>query len=129
MKLLFTGIDQHAVPVDVALIGDWLVWLAAIVKRDWIRPYILFALAHLLPVVLPVHAMPIEIIVDAVFETGPDRGARIGGRSIYDDRARCGTAAVVDPVLSSTHALLVGARDVVSERTCIPDVDRAVELL
>src|SRR5689334_1653545 len=129
MKFVFARIDQHAVAVYVTLIVDWFIWLAAIVERDGIGPDVLLSLAYLLPVVLPVHAMPVKIVIDAVFETGPDRGARIGGRSVDDDRTRRGTAAVIDPVFVTAFSFFIRAGDVISERACIPNVDRSVEFL
>src|ERR1051326_4633377 len=97
MKLVFTRIDQNAVAVDVALVTDWLVWLAAVVERDRVGPNVLFSLADFLPVVLPVHALPEKVVVDVVFETRPDRGAWIGGGRVDHDRACGGAAAGVDP--------------------------------
>src|ERR1041385_8736636 len=104
MKLVLARIDQNAVAVYVTLIVDGFIWLATVVERDGIGPYVLLSLADLLPVVLPVHTMPVKIIIDIVFETGPDRRTRISRRSIDDNRARSGTAAVVDPVLASAFA-------------------------
>src|ERR1051326_4045019 len=107
MKFVFARIDQPTVAVDVTLIVNWFIRLAAVVKRDGIGPHVLLSLAHLLPVVLPVHAVPVKIIVDAVFEAGPDRGARIGGRSVDDDRARSWTAAVIDPIFVTACAFFL----------------------
>src|SRR5690242_1150023 len=129
MKVVFAWIDQNAIAVYVTLIVGWFIWLAPVVERDRVGPHVLLSLADLLAVVLPVYALPVKIIVDAVFETRPNRGARIGGRSIDDDRARSRTAAVVDPVLATALAFFVCACDVVSERARVPNVDRAVELL
>ena len=81
MKFVFAGIHQNTVAVNVALIIDGLVRLPAIVESDWVGPNILLALAHLLSIVLPVNAVPEKIVVDAVFEAGPDSGARIGRRA------------------------------------------------
>src|ERR1051325_1585702 len=129
MQLVFTRIHQNAVAVYVALVVDWFVWLSAVVERDRVDPHILFSLAYLLPVVLPVHAVPVKIVVNAVFETSPDGAARISGRSVNDNGARSRTAAVIDPVLASVFTFLVCASDVVAERTGVPNVDRAIEFL
>src|SRR5262245_11779972 len=129
MKFVFTRIDQNSIAVYIALIVEWFIWLATVVERDWIGPYVLFALAYLLPVVLPVHAMPVKTIIDAVFETGPDGSAWIRGRCINDNRTCSGTAAVVDPVFASAFTFLICAGDVVSQWARIPYVDRSVEFL
>src|SRR6185369_1034792 len=129
MKLVFTRIDQNAVAVYVALVVDWFVWLATVIECNRVSPDVLFALAYLLTVMLPMHAVPIKVVIDAVFETGPDRGARISGRSIDDNRACGGTAAVINPVLAPVFTFLVGAGDVIAERTGIPNVDRSIEFL
>src|ERR1043166_5688989 len=129
MKFVFARIDQNAVAVYVTLVVDWFIRLATVVERDGIGPHVLLSLANFLAVVSPVYAVPVKIIVDAVFETRPHRGARIGGRSVDDDRARSGTAAVIDPVFVTALTFLVRARDVITERACVPDIDRAVELL
>src|SRR5690242_9304227 len=129
MKFVFARIDQNAIAIYVTLIVDWFIWLSAVVEGDGIGPYVLLSLAYFLPVVLPMHALPVKIIIDAVFETGPDRGARVGGRSIDDNRACGRTTAVVDPVFASAFTFLICARDVVSERACIPNVDCAIEFL
>src|SRR5512132_1992057 len=121
MELVFTRIDQDAVAVYVTLIGDGFVRLPTVIEGNGIGPDVLFSLAYFLPVVLPVHAVPVKIIIDAVFETGPDRRARIRGRSIDNNRAGSGTTAVIDPVLAPAFTLLVCACDVVTERTCIPN--------
>src|SRR5258708_3770815 len=98
MYFLFTGVHQHAVAVDVPLIVQWLVWLPAIVESDWVRPDVLPALPNLLTVVLPVDTMPEEVIVDPVFEAGPNCCTCISSRSIDHDRARRGSSTVVDPI-------------------------------
>src|SRR5689334_2624824 len=101
MKFVLTRVNEHAVAVYVTLIVDWFIWLATIVERDWIGPYVLLSLAYLLAVVLPVHTVPVKIIVNAVLETRPDRCARIRGRCIDDNRAGGRTTAVIDPVFAS----------------------------
>ena len=128
MKFVFTRINQNAITIYVTLIVDWFVWLATVVERDGIGPNVLFALSDLLPVVLPVHAMPVKVIIDSVFETGPDRRTRIRGRSVDNNRTCRRTPAVINPVFVSALAFFVRAVDVVSERSCVPDVDRSVEL-
>src|ERR1041385_4647048 len=127
MKFVFTGINQNSIPIYVTLIIDWFVWLATVVEGNWIGPNILFAFSYLLPVVLPVHAMPVKVIIDSVFETGPNRRTRIRGWCVDNNRTRGRTTAVVNPVFVSALAFVVRPRDVVTERACIPDVDRAVE--
>src|ERR1044072_687873 len=129
MKLVFTWIDQNAISIDVALIVDWFVRLATIVECDRVGPNILFPLADLLAIVLPVHTMPVKIVIDVVFEAGPDGGAWIGGGCVDDDRSGSRTAAIVDPVFATTLPFLVSACDVVTERACVPDVDRSVQIL
>src|SRR5215467_3844808 len=129
MKFVLTWIHEDAVAVYISLIVDWFVWLSAVVEGYRIRPHVLLSFANLLAVVLPVHAMPKKVVVDAVFEAGPDRGARIRCRRIDHDRARCWTTAVVDPVPVTALTFFSSALDVVAERTRVPDIDRAVELL
>ena len=74
---LLAGVHQHAVPVDEALVLDRLPRLAAVVERDRVRPHVLFPLALLLPVVLPLAAVPEEVEVEVVLEGGPgDRAPR-----------------------------------------------------
>src|SRR5215212_287025 len=128
MKFVFTGINQDPVTMNVTLIVDWFVWLATVVERNWICPNILYAFPNLLPVVLPVYAMPIKVIIDSVFETGPNRRTRICGRSVNNNRTRRRTPTVINPVFASALAFIVRALDVVPKRPCIPDVDRPVEL-
>src|SRR6476619_3344757 len=127
MKLVFTGINQDAVTIYVALIVERFVWLATIVERDRIGPNILFALSDFLPVVLPVHAMPKKVIIDSVFETGPNRRTRIRRRSVNNDRACRRTPAVINPVFVSALSFVIRALDVVTKRSCIPDVNRSVK--
>src|SRR6185369_8391993 len=129
MKLVFAWIDQNAITIYVALIVDWFVRLTTIVECDRVGPHILFSFAHLLAIVLPVHAMPEKIVVDVVFETGPDGGTWIRGGRVDDDRSGSRTATVVDPVFASVLPFLVSAFDVVTERACVPDIDRTVEIL
>src|ERR1044071_4330526 len=69
MKFVLTRIDENALTVYVTLIVNWFVWLAPVVERDWIGPYVLLALAYLLAIVLPVHALPVKIIAIAVYVT------------------------------------------------------------
>src|SRR3569832_844123 len=128
VKFVFTGINQNSITIYVTQIVDWFVWLATVVERNRIVPNVLFAFADLLAVVLPVHAIPVKVIIDAVFETRPNRGTRISGRSIDNDRTRRRTPTVIDPVFVSAPPFFVGARDVIAERSCVPEVDRAVEL-
>src|SRR6185369_13445958 len=129
MKLVFTWIKQNAITVYVALIVDRLIRLAAIVECDGVGPDILFSFAYLLAIVLPVHTMPVKIVIDAVFETGPDGGTWIRGRRVDDNRSGSRTATVVDPVFVPALAFFVSAFDVVTKRACVPDVDRSVEIL
>src|ERR1043166_6005596 len=77
MKFVLAGIHEDAVAIYITLIGDWFVWLSAVVESYRIRPHVLLFFANLLPVVLPMHAVPVKVVVDAMFEAGPDRGARI----------------------------------------------------
>src|SRR5215813_9448651 len=114
MKLVFARIDQNTITVYVTLIVDRFIRLSTIVEGDRVGPDILFSFAYLLPVVLPVHAMPVEIVVDVVFEAGPDGGAWIGGGRVDNNRAGSRTATVVDPVLASALAFFIGAFDVVT---------------
>src|SRR5215467_14130331 len=58
----------------------------------------------------------LSAVVEAVFEAGPDRGARIRCRRIDHDRARCWTTAVVDPVPVTALTFFSSALDVVAER-------------
>src|SRR6185503_20445712 len=104
------------------------IGLSAIVESDWVGPNILPALARLLSIVFPMNTMPIEIIVDAMFEAGPDCGARIGRRRVDHDGAGRGASAVIDPIFVTVRTFLPGTLDVVAERTGIPDIDRTVEL-
>src|ERR1044072_5174876 len=101
MKFVFARIDQHTVAVDVTLIVNWFIWLAAVVEGDRIGPHVLLSLANLLPVVSPMDAMQKKIFIEGVFKAGPERGAWMGSRSVDKNRARSRTAAVIDPILVS----------------------------
>src|ERR1041384_5278824 len=129
MKLVFTWINEHTITIYVALIVDWLIRLATIVECDRVVPDILFSFAYLLAIVLPVDTMPVKIVIDAVFETGPDGGTWISGGRVDDDRSGSRTPTVVDPVFAPALPFLVSTFDVVTERACVPDVDRSVEIL
>src|SRR6478672_7220820 len=94
VQLVFTGIKQHAVAVDVALIGNRLVRLTSVIEGNRIGPNILLTLAYLLPIVLPVHAVPEKIVVNVVFETSPDSCARVRRGRVDHDCAGGRTAAV-----------------------------------
>src|SRR6185503_12174017 len=128
VKFVFPGINQNPITIYVTLIVEWFVWLAAVVERNWIGPNILFALPDLLPVVLPVHAMPVKVIIDSMFETGPDGRTRICRRCVNNNRAGRRTPAVINPVFASALTFVIRARDVVTKWSCIPDIDRSVEL-
>src|SRR6185436_2463903 len=102
-----------------------LVRLATIVEGDGIGPDVLLALAYLLTIVLPVHAVPVKVVVDVVFETGPDGCARVCRWCVNHDRPGSGTAAVINPVLPSAATFFSGALDVVAEWAGVPDIARA----
>src|SRR5205085_5565846 len=87
------------------------------------------ALADLLPVVLPVDAVPVEVVVNAVFETGPDGGARVRCGGVDDDGPSRRAPAVVDPIFMTARPFFSRALDIVAERPRVPDVNRAVQLL
>src|SRR5215217_241030 len=127
MQLVFTRIHENTVAIYVSLIVGRFVRLTAVVEGYWIRPDVLLSFANLLPVVLPVHAMPVEVVVDAMFEAGPDRRAGIRCRRIDHDRARRRTTTVVDPVPVPALTFFSGAFDVITERAGIPDIDGAFE--
>ena len=129
MQLVFAGIQQHTIAVDISLIGKGLVRLAAIVEGDWIGPDVLLALAYLLAIVLPVHAVPEKVVVDVMFKTGPDSGARVCSRRVNHNRAGGRTAAVINPVLASAATFFSSALDVVAKWAGVPDIDRAIEFL
>src|SRR6476620_307341 len=129
MKLVLTRVHQNTVAIDISLIVNWLVGLTAIVKGNWIDPNVLFSFTCFLSIVLPVHSMPIEVIINAMLKAGPDSCTRVGRRRIDNDRARSWSAAVIDPVLSSAGTFLFRPLDVVTKRTSIPDVDRTIEFL
>src|SRR4029079_16983095 len=101
MKRVFTWINQNTITIDVALIVDWFIRLTAIVECDRVGPDILFSFADFLAIVLPVHTVPVKIVIDVVFETGPDGGTWIRGGRVDDDRSGSRTATVVDPVFVS----------------------------
>ena len=83
MNLFLSGIHQNTVAIDIPLIFNRLVRLSTIVESNRVGPNVLLSLAHLLSIVLPMHAVPKEVVVDAMFETGPDRGAgSVAGASI-----------------------------------------------
>src|SRR5215510_1956556 len=115
MELVFTGIDQNTIAIYVNLIVDGFIRLATIVECNRIGPDILFPLANLLAIVLPMHTVPVKIIINTVFETCPDSGAWVRGGRIDDNRAGSRTATVVDPVFASASSLFVSAFDVVTE--------------
>src|SRR5262245_17097929 len=127
MKLLFAGVDQHAIAVGEILIVRGFVRLAAVVEGDRIDPDVLYAVPLFLSVVSPMYAVPVEIDFDAVFETGPGHDARVGGRGVNHDRAGGRTPAVIYPMIAATRPLTLGPFDVVSPRPRIPDVYRAVQ--
>src|SRR5437868_7666255 len=127
MKLVFSRIHQNSVTIYVSLIGNRFVRLTAVVESYWIGPNVLLSFANLLPVVLPMHAMPVKVVIDAVFEAGPDRGARIRCRGVDHNRARGGTTTVVNPVFVSALTLLLGPLDVVPKWAGVPNIDRAIE--
>src|SRR4030095_11030148 len=102
VKFVFSRIHQDAIAIDIALIVDRFVRLAAIVESDRIGPDVLLSLTDFLPVVLPVDSVPVEIVVDTMFEACPDRRTRIGSWSINYNRTGSRAAAVVDPILSSS---------------------------
>src|SRR6185369_15134915 len=129
MKFVFTGIDQHTIAIYVPLIVDWFIRLTTIVECNRIGPHILFPLANFLAIVLPVHAMPVKIIVDVVFEARPDGGARIGGGCVDDNCSGSRTSAVVDLVFAPALSFFICAFDVVTKRACVPNVDSSVEFL
>src|SRR2546422_3917556 len=98
MQFLFTGIHEYAVAIDITLIIEGLIRLPAIVESDWVGPHVLPALTHLLPIVLPMNAMPEEVIVYAMLEAGPNCCTRIGSRGVDHDGPRGGASAVIDPI-------------------------------
>src|SRR2546423_6460150 len=100
MKLLFSRVHEYPVTIYVSLIGNGFVRLTAVVESYWIGPNVLLSLANLLPVVLPMHAMPVKVVIDAVFEAGPDRGAGIRCRCVNHNGAGSGTTTVVDPIFA-----------------------------
>src|SRR5262249_30265327 len=128
VKLLFAGIDQHAVAVGEILIVGGFVRLAAVVEGDRIDPDVLDAVALFLSVVSPVDAVPVEIDFDAVFETGPGHDAGVSGRGVNHDRAARRAPAVVYPMIAATRPFTRRPFDVVSTRPRIPDVYRAVQI-
>src|SRR5437764_14378307 len=77
MKFVFARIHEDAIAIYGTLVGNRFVWLTAVVESYRISPNVLFSFANLLPVVLPVHSVPVTVIVDAVFEACPDSGAAI----------------------------------------------------
>src|SRR6185503_8489879 len=129
VQLVFTGIQQYTIAVDISLIREWLVRLATIVEGDWVGPDVLLTLAYLLAIVLPVHTVPEKVVVNVMFETGPDGGTRVRSGRVNHDRAGRGTAAVINPVLSSAAPFFSSALDVVAKGAGVPDIDRAVEFL
>src|SRR4030095_4189091 len=68
MKFVFSRIHQDPIAIDITLVVDRFIWLAAIIESDRVGPDVLLSLTHLLPVVLPVHSVPVEVVVDTVFE-------------------------------------------------------------
>src|SRR5436190_8629756 len=127
MDFVLAWINQDTVAIDVTLILQRFIWLTAIVEGDRVGPDVLSSLSYFLPIVLPVHPMPEEVVINVVLKTGPDRGTRIGRGSINNDRAGSGSTAVVDPVLSSARTLLLSLLNVVAERSCIPVANCTVE--
>src|SRR4030095_8117809 len=103
------------------------VWLSAIVKCNWIGPNVPLPLTYLLSIVLPVHTMPVDIILIARLKAGQNGGSRIGGGCVDHDSTRGGTATVVDPVSSSTCTLLFGSLYVVTERARSQNVYRTLK--
>src|SRR6185503_19487409 len=99
MQFFFPWVHQYAVAIDVALIINGFVGLSPIVESDWVGPNILPALARLLSIVFPMYPVPVEIIVYAMFEAGPDSGTRVGRRRVDHDGAGRGASPVVDPIL------------------------------
>src|SRR6187200_2845773 len=78
MYFFFTGVHEHAVAVNVALIFYRLIWLPSIVEGDGVGPYILPALPHFLSIVLPMNTMPEKVIVYAMLEASPYCCPRVG---------------------------------------------------
>src|SRR6185295_16609690 len=95
MQLVFSGIQEDTVAVDISLVGKGLVRLAAIVEGDRVGPDVLLALAYLLAIVLPVHAVPVKVVVNVVLKARPYSCARVCCRRVNHDRAGCRTAAVI----------------------------------
>src|SRR6266542_663966 len=129
MYFFFSRVNEYSVAIDKTLIVEGLVRLPPIVKGDRVGPHVLPALAHLLAIVSPVYAVPEEVIVHTMFEAGPNCCARIGSWGIDYDGSGGGPAAVINPIPMTPRALLHCALNVVAKRSCIPDVDRSVELL
>src|SRR4030095_6174444 len=102
VKFVFSRIHQDPIAIDITLVVDRFIWLAAIIESDRIGPDVLLSLTNFLPIVLPVDSVPVEIVIDTMFEACPDRRTRIGSRSINYNRTGSRAAAVVDPILSSS---------------------------
>src|SRR5215813_9845144 len=129
MDLFLAGIHQHSIPIDVALVIQRFIWLAAIIKGDGIGPDILPAFTDLLSIVLPVDAVPIKVDLDSMFEAGPDGRAWIRCGSVDHNRAGCWSTAVVDPILPTTRTLFLCSLNVVTLRSRIPYIDVTIEFL
>src|SRR5690242_20644764 len=71
VKYILAGIHQNAVAIYVSLILNRFVWLSPIIKRNWVGPNVLFSLTYLLSIVLPVHTLPEEIIVNTMLKARP----------------------------------------------------------
>src|SRR5262249_25938107 len=108
VKLLFAGIDQHAVTVGEVLVVVRPAWLAAAVESDRVGPDVLNAVALFLSVMSPMDSVPVEIDFDAVFETRPRHHARVGGRGVDHNRAARRASAVVDPMVAATRSFSLG---------------------
>src|SRR5436190_594499 len=128
MQFFFARIHEHAVAVNVSLIVNWFIRLPPVVEGNRIGPNVLPPLADLLPVVLPMDAVPVEVGVDPVLEASPDGRAWICCRGVNHYGPRRGPAPVIDPILMTTPALLVSTLNVIAERSRVPDIYRAIEL-
>src|SRR6185436_4946022 len=117
------------ITIDITLVVDRFIWLAAIIESDRIGPDVLLSLTNLLPVVLPVHSVPVEIVVDTVFEACPDRRTRISGWSVDHDRTGGGPAAVINPIFATAPTFLIATSNVVPKLTGIPYVNCTSQLV
>src|SRR4029453_16364765 len=72
---------------------------------------------------------PVEVIADPMLIASPDCGAGICRRRIDYDGTRSGTSTVINPILAPTCPFLVGALNVVSQWSGVPDIDRTIKLL